>query len=92
MVNDWPLGSVTRILLRRHLGIVKLNIDLPREVVVFSEVPLLVEEFVPEEVDDVVPSLVDVEVPEDVEDVVPLDVELFVPEFVELVVDEDVED
>lgn len=92
IVNVSPLGRVTLISLRRHLGIVKLNIDLPLDIVVFSDVPLLVEEFVPEEVDDVVPALVDVEVPEDVDDVVPLDVELFVPEFVELVVDEDVED
>tara|TARA_R110000868_G_scaffold160171_3_gene389516 strand:- start:2597 stop:2839 length:243 start_codon:yes stop_codon:yes gene_type:complete len=78
--------------LRRHLGIVKLNIDFPRDIVVFSEVPLLVDKFVPEDIEAAVPVLVEVEVPEDVEDVVPLDVELLVPEFVESVVDKDVED
>ena len=92
MVNDSPLGRVTLISLRRHFGIVKLNMDLPRDIVVFSELPLLVEEFVPDDVEDVVPELVEEEVPEDVDDVVPLDVELFVPEFVELLVPEEVED
>ena len=92
ITNDCPVGSVTLISLRRHLGIVKLNIDLPRDTVVFSEVPLLVEELVPEDVELVVPVFVELDVPEDVEDVVPLDVELLVPELVELVVDEDVDD
>ena len=92
IVNVSPLGSITLISLRRHFGIVKLNIDLPLDFVVFSEVPLLVEELVPDDVELVVPALVELVVPEDVEDVVPLEVELLVPEFVELVVDEDVAD
>lgn len=92
ITKDCPLGSFTLISLRRHFGIVKLNIDLPRDIVVFSDVPLLVEKFVPDDVEDVVPELVEEEFPEDVDDVVPLDVELFVPEFVELLVPEEVED
>ena len=83
IVNLPPLGRLTLILLRRHFGIVKLNIDLPREIVMFSELPLFVEKFVPEDTELVVPVLVDVEVPEDIDDVVPLDDELLVPLFVD---------
>jgi hypothetical protein len=63
MVNASPLGSVTLISLRRHLGIVKLNIDLPRDIVEFSEFPVLVDALVPEEVDELVPLLVEEDVP-----------------------------
>jgi len=75
MVKVSPLGRVTGTSLRRHLGIVKLNIDLPLDTVVFSDSPLLVEELVPDEVELVVPLFV--------EEVVPLDVEVVVPEEVE---------
>ena len=92
IVNDSPLGRVTLISLRRHLGIVKLNIDLPREIVVFSDSPALVEELVPEDVELVVPLLVPDVVPLDVEVVVPEDVEELVPLLVELEVELLVED
>lgn len=66
-MNVCPLGRVTLISLRRHFGIVKLNIDFPRDVVALLDVPLLVEELVPEETELFVPELVETEVPEEVE-------------------------
>jgi hypothetical protein len=66
--------------------------DLPRDVVELSEVPLLVEELVPDETELLVPEFVEFEVPEEAEEVVPLDVELLVPLLVEFDVPEDVED
>lgn len=83
---------MTLILLRRHLGIVKLKIDFPREIVEFSDSELFVDDCVPDEVELLVLLLVELVVPEDVELVVPDPVDEEVDEFVLLLVPEVVED
>jgi hypothetical protein len=59
MVNPSPLGSVTLIVSRKHLGMVRLKMDFPLEVVVFSDVDALVEIELPLEDVDAVELLVD---------------------------------
>ena len=86
MVKDSPLGRVTGTSLRRHLGIVKLNIDLPLDIEKFSDCELLTEELVPLETDELVPLFVEELVPEDMPSLVPLLVEVDVPLETELLV------
>lgn len=99
MTKSSPVGRVTGISLRKHLGIVKLNIDFPFDFVFVVDfdsledefVPLEVEDDVPEFVDELVLLLVDVCVPLEVEDVVPVEVDVDVLVFVDDDVLEDVE-
>jgi hypothetical protein len=65
MAKDSPLGRVTSIVFLRHFGMVKLKMDLPRDIVVLSDVELFVDELVPVDVENDVELLVDWFVPEE---------------------------